>query len=375
MALETQDRLLALAWLRTIVLCSMLALLPTVSVWACAICAPSAAEQTLTQRLFKSEAVALGRTLQQPGAVEIAAMVRGSAAKVGTQLSGVALAYGVASPAPADTVLLAYTGGVWNVLGAMPLDRAAWLDKLVALRRPADASPTAPDANWPVRFAFFQPDLESPVELVAQAAYDELSTAPYGAMRAAGATFRAAPLRSWLEQPALGARHPLYALMLGFVAKDADVAALQQRLLKDSAREPLPTVSALMAAIIEARGRDGMAWVQSHYLQAPQRSDAEVQAALLALRVHASPGGRIRPDAAVDMVRGYISANPQRAGFAASDLGDWGAWDFVADFERLLDTEQPQVFASRYAMVMYLLRCPQPEARAALERLRSKGRL
>ena len=75
------------------------------------------------------------------------------------------------------------------------------------------------------------------------------------------------------------------------------------------------------------------------------------------------------------VARSYIAANPQRAGFAASDLGDWGAWDFVPDFERLLDTEQPQVFASRYAMVLYLLRSPRPEARAALERLRAKGRL
>lgn len=361
-------------WLQKMLLCSMLVLAPCATVWACAICAPSAAEQTLTQRLYKSEAVAVGRALQQPGTFDIAAMVRGTGT-VGTRLTGVAQAHGVASPAPSETVLLVYTGGAWSVFGAMPLERAPWLAQLVALRRPADASPTALDANWPARFAFFQRDLENPVELVAQAAYDELSSAPYGVMREAASAFRAAPLRAWLEQPALAARHPLYALMLGFVAQDTDVAALQQRLLKASAREPLPTVSALMAALIEARGRVGIAWVQAHYLQNPQRTDAEVQAALLALRVQAGPGGRVGKEAAVEVARGYIAANPQRAGFAASDLGDWGAWDFASDFERLLDTEQSQVFASRYAMVLYLLRSPRPEARAALERLRAKGRL
>ena len=291
---------LALMWLRKILLCSTMALAPCATAWACAICAPSAAEQTLTQRLYKSEVVAIGRTLPQPGALEIVAVVRGTGA-VGTRLAGVALAHGMlSSPAASDTVLLAYTGGTWSVFGAMPQERAPWLAQLVDLRRPADASPTAPDANWPARFAFFQRDLENPVELVAQAAYDELSSAPYGAMRAAASAFRAAPLRAWLEQPVLGPRHPLYALMLGFVAQDADVAALQQRLLTASAREPLPTVSALLAAVIEAQGRAGMAWVQAHYLQSPQRTDAEVQAALLALRVHAGPGGRIGKESVVE---------------------------------------------------------------------------
>ena len=74
-------------------------------------------------------------------------------------------------------------------------------------------------------------------------------------------------------------------------------------------------------------------------------------------------------------VRRFVKAQPMRAGYAASDLGDWGRWDFVPAFEQALDTDRPQVFASRYAAVLYLLRNPTPEAKAALERLRAKGRL
>lgn len=360
-------------WLRSVLL-SSLVLGPWGLVWACAICAPSSAEQTLTQRLFKSEAVAIARVLPQAGAFELLASVRGGTDK-GTRLAGVALAPGLAPPPVSSTVLVAYTGGVWTVHGAMPLERAPWVDKLIALRRPADASPTAADANWPARFAFFLPDLEYPVALVAQSAYDELSSAPYGAMRAASSAFRAQALGAWLEQADLAARHPLYALMLGFVAQQAQVQAFEQGLLKTSARTPLPAVSAWMAAVIEARGSAGMAWVQTHYLQNAQRTDAEVQAALLAMRVHAGAGGRLSREAAVVEARRFIAANPKRAGFVASDLGDWEAWDFATDFERLLDTDQAQVFASRYAMVLYLLRSPRPEAKAALERLRAQGRL
>lgn len=343
-------------------------------VWACAICAPATAEQTLTQRLFKSEAVAIARALAPAGEFELVAPVRGAGDK-GARLAGVVLAPGLAPPPVSSTVLLAYTGGAWNALGAMPLERAPWLDKLIALRRPADASPTAADANWPARFTFFLPALEHPVRLVALAAYEELSIAPYGAMRAASPSFDAQALGRWLERADLEARHPLYALMLGFGAQEAQALAFQQRLLKTSVRAPLPTVSALMAAVIEARGSAGMAWVQEHYLHNGQRTDAEVQAALLAVRVHAGASGRLSKEAAVAVARGFIAANPQRAGFVASDLGDWEAWHFATDFERLLDTEQAQVFSSRYAMVLYLLRSPRPEAKAALERLRAKGRL
>ena len=201
---------LAQNWLRKILLCSMLALAPGAMAWACAICAPSAAEQTLTQRLYKSEAVAIARALPQAGRFELLATVRGERPTV---QSAQVQAHGNGTlPGPGTTVVLAYTGGAWNVVGALPQDRAAWLEKLIALRRPADANPLAPDANWPARFAFFQPDLENPNELVAQAAYDELSSAPYAALRAAARSLpSAARPRRWLavtEVPRTGKGEP-----------------------------------------------------------------------------------------------------------------------------------------------------------------------
>ena len=339
--------------------------------WACAICAPSAAEQTLTQRLYKSDAIAIGAALATEGQYRILASVRG--VQNGTQIFGVSVADGGAAPDAGTSVLLAQSGGTWRVMAFMPVDRAAWVQKLIALRRPADADPA--QANWAERFAFFAPDLESPVAAVAQVAYEELSIAPFGAMRAASRSYATMPFWQWLSQPRLADRHPLYALLHGFVAPRDQASALEQRLLGASARESLASASALMAAVVEMQGDKGMAWLTKHYLQDGTRSDTEVQAALLAVRVHAADGVRVSKSAATQALRAYIQSNPQRAGFAASDLGDWGQWNFIDDFERLLDTDTPQVFASRYAMVLYLLRNPQPQAKAALERLRAKGRL
>ncbi len=163
--------------------------------------------------------------------------------------------------------------------------------------------------------------------------------------------------------------------MAGFVATPAQVVGFERRLLQRSASEPPGVVSALMAAVLEQRSDAGLTWLEQHYLQQADRTDGEVQAALLALRVHATDGRRIGKDAATRALRGFVKAQPVRAGFAASDLGDWGRWDFVPAFEQALDTDRPQVFASRYAVVLYLLRNPTPEAKAALERLRAKGRL
>lgn len=341
------------------------------AVLACAICSPSAAEQTLTQRLFKSEAIAIGTALVQPGQYHITAHVR--AAQGDTVLTGVGVVDAEAAPGTTASVLLARSGGSWRVMAEMPVERAEWVRQLMVLRRPADANPA--DADWGQRFSFFTPDLENSVPAVAQVAYEELSMAPLGAMRAASGHFGKLPLTRWLSQPELAHRHPLYALMLGFVATPNQVDMVRQRIAAQSASTALATVSAWMAALVELQGPEGVRWLVRHYLQDAARTDAEVQAALLAVRVHVADARRVSVPAATQALRSFVQANPQRAGFAASDLGDWAQWDFVADFEQLLDTGRPQAFASRYAMVLYLLRNPQPQAKAALERLRAAGRI
>ncbi len=353
-------------------LLTVLVWLPAIQVaWACAICAPSVAEQTLTQRLYKSEAVVMAKAQQRPGDFSVTAVIRG--VEQAGQLAGVTAGDDTPLPAPGTAVVLARNTGTWRVMAALPPERAAWVETVIAMRLAPDAP--AAQADWNARFAFFAPDLESPIAAVAQVAYDELSIAPYGAMRAAAPHFTGKPLVRWLDQPALSNRHPLYALMAGFVATPAQVASFERRLLARSATEPLGVVSALMAAVLEQRGDTGLSWLERHYLQPADRTDGEVQAALLALRVHATDGQRIDKDAATRALRRFVQAQPMRAGYAASDLGDWGRWDFVPAFEQALDTDRPQVFASRYAAVLYLLRNPTPEAKAALERLRAKGRL
>jgi hypothetical protein len=59
----------------------------------------------------------------------------------------------------------------------------------------------------------------------------------------------------------------------------------------------------------------------------------------------------------------------------ASDLGNWERWEFGPLFADWLASGRPQTFSSRYAMVFFLMRSPLPEARAALDTLRTSGLL
>ncbi len=347
-------------------------------VWACAICAPQVGERTVLERMQAAPSVVLARVAggRSDGVFAELVRLKGSASAVPWEqvhwLVDGPLGNGT------DLALLLHDGQAWSAMGALPREHQAALLTAWALRRDPQAPPDPKDPQWPARVALYAPLLQHPSALLSRLAYEELSQAPYAQLRQGARLLPATAAWGWLQDAALAPRHPLYALLAGFSASPVQQQALRVRLLRAPTAPggDSPAVqSGLLAALLEAQADAGLAWVQKHYLQDAQRSDAQVQSALLALRVHAQDGVRVPREAVVRALAAYIDANPQRAGYAASDLGDWGRWEFTSVFERLLDSDQPQAFSSRYAMVLYLLRNPQAQAQAALERLRAKGRL
>jgi hypothetical protein len=128
----------------------------------------------------------------------------------------------------------------------------------------------------------------------------------------------------------------------------------------------------MLAALVALREGAGLAWLEQQFLTSPSTPDAQVQAALLALSVHGADGVAISKDQIVAAYGRFIARNPQRAGFVASDLANWGRWEFAEAFGKALRSGEAQVFASRYAMVFYLLRNPRPQAKALVETLRAE---
>lgn len=358
---------LSVRWL----LCVVLYLLAGSLAWACSICAPADAQNTVVQRLFAADAVVLASADATSGAWRVLEVFKGDLPQGAITVGD--LAPGLAGRAVPATLLLAYSAGSqsWRTLGGLSPARAEWARRLLALRRAVD---TANDA-WPQRVAFFAPDLESAEALVAQAAYEEISVAPYTVMRTLKPTLDAARLAQWLARPELAARRPLYTLLLGVAGDDAAATALQAKLLGDTFALALGEHSALFAALLELRGEAGLDWVERLFLRDPARSDQALQAALMALSVHGNDGVRLAKDRVVRAYATFIRHNPARAGMVASDLGNWERWEFVPDFAAILKSGAPQAFASRYGMVFYLMRSPTPAAREALQALRSANLL
>ena len=340
--------------------------------WACPICAPGDGQGTLSQRLRQADSVVLAAPAA-PGTSHVVRQLIKGTPPSGPILLPAPPAGSAPWPAttPAAGGVLLYRQGSsgWQSAGALPVSRADWLRQLLALPQPTDAA--SPD--WGPRLTFFVTDLESPEPLVAQTAYDEIASAPFGAMRGLRSRLQAARLLDWLDNPQLAPRRPLYALLLGASGAADRVPALQQRLAQLRQPADAAAVSAMLAAVLELQGDSGVTGLERQYLQAAGRQDWEYQAALLALSVHGKDGQRVSRARVVQAYAGFLRQDTPLAGLVASDLGDWGRWEFDQSFASLMRSGRQQTFASRYGMVFYLMRNPRPEASATLAALRAEG--
>ena len=107
----------------------------------------------------------------------------------------------------------------------------------------------------------------------------------------------------------------------------------------------------------------------------PARTAFEVQAAALALGVHAADGQRVSRERAVQACTALLQRHPAQAGWAASDLAAWGEWRFGTRFAQILQSDVPMAFASRYAMVFSAAQPAGPKDQAALQAWLARGRV
>ncbi len=332
---------------------------------ACAICAPDDAQNTLVRQLATADRIVLAQPAAASSARTVATVIVGlrgalpqgpvTVATWGDTSAGTSLA--LPPVWPDDLLLLVMnTGdGGWKALGYLPSSRESWLRGLM---------------QPPVRMAVR--DLEDSYPLVAQAAYDDISAQLYAVLRGLVPALESRRVAQWVSDPARSARRPLYYLLLGLSGKTADADAIATQALRAEPGRSAAALSAMLAAVVALRGEAGLAWVEQHFLSTPGMPDADVQAALLALSVHGADASAVSQSQVVAAYGRFVQSNPQRAGFVASDLAAWGHWEFAEAFGAALRAGSTQVFASRYAMVFYLLRNPQPDAKHLVETLRAE---
>ena len=339
-----------------------------------------------------------------------------------------------AKAAPENLAVLSYSALTqrWLQVADLPRDRTAWLQQIVAMPPTAQVSPAAwparllffaPDLQHPAALV-----AQTAFEEVASAPYAVMRQAfrmpgpgikPSALQQAAP---RSTQLLGWLQDDELAGRHSLYYLLLGVAADPRSVDFLTQNLTRvvaagasRAARASQPAqgvtasaagfsaadVSAQLAALMEIRGAGVLPWVEQNFLthtqsvsaaqspEAQRQSMALAQAAVLALGVHGALGAgggaavgavggaastapaALSTDQVVQVYANYIRRHPEMAGLVASDLANWEQWQFATAFAHTLQNQAQIPFASRYAMVFYLLRNPRAEAKALVEKLRA----
>jgi hypothetical protein len=271
-----------------------------------------------------------------------------------------ATARGKASPTNTRPLLLIGDDPLptWVILGAIDAARADWLRTLAAGKPVADRSPE----EWLARVALVVPHLNDPEPLAAELASAELKAAPYAALRTAKPLLDTAALRQCLANPELAVRHPLCLLLLGISGNAQDAAALEKRLQAAGQSRDAANLSSLLAADLELRGTERVAWVESNYLADLKRSTPEIKAALLALSVHGNAKGVIPRERVIQSYRLFMKEHPEIAGDVAPDLAAWQYWDAVPEYVVLMKSGVRQQNPSRVAMLDYLQQSPNARA-------------
>lgn len=242
---------------------------------------------------------------------------------------------------------------MWVSLGAIDTRHAGLLREL-AVPWPAPVDTAA----WRRRVDLALPHLQSREPLLAEIAYGECASAPYAVLRAARPQLDAKLLRRWVDDPQLQARWPLYLLLLGIACQAGDAAAIEARIDAAWRTHGVADLASLLAADLELRGPQRVAWIEERYLRDPSRLMAEVQAALLALSVQAHAGGLIPRERVIEAYRVFMGKRKDLAGLVAPDLAAWQHWEATPEFAALLNSGVRQQFASRQAIDAYLRQSP-----------------
>jgi hypothetical protein len=248
---------------------------------------------------------------------------------------------------------------VWVNFGPVSAEQAGWLRQLSATKRTTDMT----DGEWREHVAYFLPYLENPEPMVAEIAFNEFVGAPYDALRSLKPRLEVAGIRAWLNNPKLAARRSVYLLLLGIAGTPLDALRLEGRMEFASETHNLTDLAALVGADLELRGAAGVERIEKLYLTDPERAKPEIEAALVALRVHGDTDGAVPRTRVIQAFLLFIKQQPSLAGLVAAKLAEWKYWEAAPEYTELLQSGAPQDPASRDAIIKYLQSRPSSEVK------------
>jgi len=301
---------------RSLLVVTTLAVVGSASAKACQMCAAILQLTISSQELIYAEHSVLAVPVADAGEFHVVAVIKGDAPP------GNAIKIGdVFRPAlKSDKPLLLIRDKSWRQwvnFGSISPDRADWLRQLSRTKRNFEMN----DAEWREHVAYFLPYLENPEPMAAEIAYNELARAPYGALRSLKPRLDAAVIHTWLKDSKLAARQPTYLLLLGIVGTAQDGRWLAERIEIARTIHATANLPALLGAYIELRGAAALDQVQKLYLADSSRTKPEIEATLVALKVHGQSNSAAR-DRVNEALKDFIKKNPSLASLVNAGPGE-----------------------------------------------------
>jgi hypothetical protein len=316
---------------------------------ACEVCLAAAGGRiSLGDRLLHAEHAVIA-TAEGGGTLRTVAVVKGDgSAPVGD-------VRGVAVEGPALLVEAGLQEG-WISLGAIEPAEADWL-------RPIAAG----DGDWPERVRRALPRLRDGAHTLSEElAWGEIAAAPYASLAAARGRLDPGEVAGWLNDPQFAPHRAQALLLYGLVGGADDAVRIRSATEAAAAANDARLLGPLLVADLELGGSARLDWIEATYFADRSRTMAEIEGALLALRLQGEADVAVPRDRVVAAFRRLVAARPPLAGSVAPVLAAWGAWDASSDFEALLAAGSLVDPASEFAAQLYVQAAraaADPEAR------------
>lgn len=162
----------------------------------------------------------------------------------------------------------------------------------------------------------------------------------------------------------------LFAYLLGACGGDQDAAFLV-KMMNDPSDNARRAMTGLLAGYISLKPKEG--WDRLHsVVRDPAKSFLARLAALTAVRFfHGAKPDEARPHVVAAMK--HLIPQGDLADLAMDDLRKWKIWDLTADVIGVFDRKTHDAPIMKMAIVRYALCCPNPEAKAFVDRVRAQS--
>ena len=300
--------------------------------FACPICLPPQGGGVAPlERMTSASALVLAEPQADPRRMIVRVVVRGKAAAG----EAIAIAYSDMPRAPFEpgkAVILSRHPlmHTWQPLGALPRDRADWFRAILSL---PPASSLAPE-DWPARLKIFADDLFAGDSFVSQTAADQISRAPYGAMRTLAGSLDGARLVDAANRVENAGRLPLFILLMGIAGDEPARAFIARRLASAGALAEADEVAALITARVEMEGASALDDVARRLLASGDLKPADLGGAFMALDVVGGAGDQPRRAAIVALYQEILRVRPQSAGYVARSMENWRDFSLAPDIKQ-----------------------------------------